>query len=92
MNSSRTSFFFILHNECFVVGGVKIGRVQRGFKMIILVCFCFLHLAEETNVSYQQQGASHTSNQTACATKHAAVAAARGQDLSTRGRLKHKIR
>ena len=44
MNISRTSYFFIFQNEMakgrFVLIGVTIGRVQRGFKM-----FLFLQLA-----------------------------------------------
>ena len=58
----------------------------------IFFMYLFLHLAEGTKVTYQQQRASYTANQTACATKHAAVAAARGQDLRIRSRLKHEIK
>ena len=57
--------------------------------------FCvsvLLHLAERTNSSKQQQAASYTANQTVRATTHAAVAAARGQDLHARGRIEHTRR
>ena len=54
---------------------------------MFFVCFRLLHLAKQTNTSYQQQGASYTADQTVCATKHAAVAAACGQDLRSLGRL-----
>ena len=55
-------------------------------------CFCILHLAKRTNSSKQQLAASYTAKQTVCATKHAAVAAARGQDLRIRGRIEHTRR